>query len=371
MTRLVILTGPRAGETVPLEGDGEFVIGREPSCNLAIEDGTISRRHAALRREGAGFSVRDLDSRNGIRVQGRKLPDSPLAHGDILHVGSVQLRFLSEGFAEAPPPDGPPAVVAPASASPGKGRRLDLPAIVLGAGILLALWILYGTLKKDGAPAIEVVVLAVDEERYYSLDAPIVLAGSPEPAGIVAVDAEPGQSAVVLEGLEEGRAGLAVRTEAGELLLKLQVTERPMRKRRTDITPEEALPAAEQSLLEGEAATVREALLLVAVRKFEEATELLETAGAGEAEWARAKSLLSDARRRLRAARATHESAFFLAVKQRNANRAQEEALLVLNLIDPADDSLGYQKWTERAEKLGVAPAQIPARLEKLRRTAR
>ncbi len=366
MPRLVILTGPRTGETISLAGDGEFVIGRDAGCALPIEDGTISRRHAALRRDGQGFSVRDLGSRNGIRVQGRKVSESPLAHGDILHVGSVQLRFLAEEPPAAPPPP-PPAV----PASPAKGRRLDLPAVVLGVGILAALWILYGTLSREEKAAIEVVVLAVDEERYHPLDAPIVSAGSPAPAGIVAVDAEPGQSALVLEGLEEGRADLPVRTETGDVLLKIQVTERPMKRRRTDLPPEEALPAAEQALAEGEAALSREALLLVAVRKFAEAAELLEVAGAGEAEWSRAKSLLSDARRRLRAARAAHESSFFLAVKQRNAGRAQEEALLVLNLIDRSDDSLGHQKWSERLEKLGLSADQVSVRIEKLRRTAR
>ena len=365
MANLVILTGPKAGETVELAKD-EFVIGREAACDLAIEDGTVSRRHAAIRREGGRFSVRDLGSRNGIRVQGKKTDGAEIRHGDIVHVGSVQIRFVSDAPAAAEPPT---VKAAPAAGAPR--RRLDMPAIVLGVGILAALWLLFGTLRDAKHPAIEVVVLAVDEERYYSLDGPIRALGALTPPGIVSVEGEPGQSALVLDGLEEGRAELPVTLEEGSVLLKFQVTERPMRRRRTDVTPEEAMPAAERAISEGTSALDRDTLLLVAVQKFREAADLFERAGAGEAEWARAKSCLGESRRKLRAARQAHESAFFLAAKQHNAHRAQEEALVVLNLIDPAEDSLGYQKWADRLDKLGISAAQIPMRLEKLRRTAR
>lgn len=363
--RLVILSGPKAGQTVELPREGEIVIGREAACDLAIEDGTVSRRHAAVRAEGGRVFVRDLGSRNGIRVQGRKTDAADLSPGDILHVGSIQMRFVAEGLAADAPSRGKAPTAAPAR------RRIDLPSIGLGLGILVALWILWGALDEGSPPTIEVVVLAVDEEKYFSLDGPIRAVGSPAPPGVVAVEGEPGQSALVLSGLEEGRADLPVDLEEGAVLLKIQVTERPMRRRRTDVSPAEALPAAQLAMSEGEAAARHEALLLVAAQKFREAVELFEAAGAGETEWTLAKDRHDEARRRLRIARQDHESAFFLAVKQRNANRAQEEALFVLNLIDPSEDSLGYQKWSERLEKLGIAPGQIPMRLERLRRTAR
>lgn len=360
--RLAILSGPKAGQVVELPREGELVIGREAGCGLTIEDATVSRRHAAVRVEGGRSFVRDLGSRNGIRVQGRKVESAEIAPGDVFHVGSIQLRLVVE-------PPGAAAPSAPAAA-PAR-RRIDFPAVALGLGILAALWILWGALDEETPPEIEVVVLAVDEEKYYSLDGPIRAVGPLSPPGIAAAEGEPGQSALVLSGLEEGRTDLPVELEEGPVLLKIQVVERPLRRRRADVSPEEALPAAQLAMSEGEAAARHEALLLVAVQRFREAVELFEAAGAGETDWTLAKDRHDEARRRLRAARQDHESAFFLAVKQRNANRARDEALIVLNLIDPAEDSLGYQKWSERIEKLGVAPGQIPMRLEQLRRTAR
>ena len=49
------------------------VLGRSRECDIQIEDANVSRRHAELRQEGTAFWIVDLDSTNGIEVNGRRV----------------------------------------------------------------------------------------------------------------------------------------------------------------------------------------------------------------------------------------------------------------------------------------------------------
>ena len=68
-----------------------FVMGRDPSCDLVIADSTVSRRHAQILRQGNLFAVQDLDSKNGIQLNGTPVEHAALRHGDELAVGQVPL----------------------------------------------------------------------------------------------------------------------------------------------------------------------------------------------------------------------------------------------------------------------------------------
>jgi adenylate cyclase len=68
-----------------------FVMGRDPSCDLVIADSTVSRRHAQILRERNLFAVQDLDSKNGIRLNGEPVEHAALRHGDELAIGQVPL----------------------------------------------------------------------------------------------------------------------------------------------------------------------------------------------------------------------------------------------------------------------------------------
>src|SRR3954453_1860320 len=81
---------PRWQQPTTLAGDdpGERVIGRDPSCAIELSGNDVSRRHAALRRDGAGGTViADLGSRNGVQVNGRPVASAPLALGDVVRLG--------------------------------------------------------------------------------------------------------------------------------------------------------------------------------------------------------------------------------------------------------------------------------------------
>ncbi len=73
------------------------VIGRAPTCQVAIEDETISREHARVHRDEQGrFNVRDLGSRNKTFINGQSISESLLSGGDVLRVGDRVLEFLDD-----------------------------------------------------------------------------------------------------------------------------------------------------------------------------------------------------------------------------------------------------------------------------------
>jgi DNA-binding CsgD family transcriptional regulator len=84
-------------ELVPL-GAGRLTLGADPANDLALPaDPTLSRLHAVLERYGVGWSVRDLDSRNGTFVNGQRVwGERPLHPGDELRVGATRLVYRSD-----------------------------------------------------------------------------------------------------------------------------------------------------------------------------------------------------------------------------------------------------------------------------------
>lgn len=91
--RLMGIAGPWKGVAFPL-CDGEISIGREPSNQLWITDPALSRRQCVLARQGEGFKIRDLGSRNGTLVNGMPVQEQALRHGDQICVGESVLVLL-------------------------------------------------------------------------------------------------------------------------------------------------------------------------------------------------------------------------------------------------------------------------------------
>jgi hypothetical protein len=79
-------------------GGDALVIGRRTSSGLALTDAEVSRRHAQIDRDTAGFSLHDLDSMNGTVVNGRRIArPHMLRDGDLIEVGHTRLRFVQGG----------------------------------------------------------------------------------------------------------------------------------------------------------------------------------------------------------------------------------------------------------------------------------
>lgn len=74
---------------------GAFVIGRSSACNLSLDDALVSRRHATITNKSDGVWVEDLGSRNGVVVNGSRIPGpTKLSHLDRVTVGSHDMVLV-------------------------------------------------------------------------------------------------------------------------------------------------------------------------------------------------------------------------------------------------------------------------------------
>ncbi len=81
------------GSRHPLDGD-LVTIGRQASCTIVIADNNISRVHARFRAGDYGWTIEDLGSTNGTKVDGVLITEPTLLnHGQFIALGSLQLHF--------------------------------------------------------------------------------------------------------------------------------------------------------------------------------------------------------------------------------------------------------------------------------------
>jgi pSer/pThr/pTyr-binding forkhead associated (FHA) protein len=84
--------GAGAPRDVQLELD-EVILGRGTEAQICIESGAVSRRHAALRRSNECYTCVDLESSNGVYVNGKRVATQELRDGDTVQVGDALFVF--------------------------------------------------------------------------------------------------------------------------------------------------------------------------------------------------------------------------------------------------------------------------------------
>ena len=89
---LVVLRGPNAGSKFLLDQD-VAAVGRHPDSDVFLDDVTVSRRHAELRREDGKHVIRDVGSLNGTYVNRRRVEEALLANEDELQIGKFKLTY--------------------------------------------------------------------------------------------------------------------------------------------------------------------------------------------------------------------------------------------------------------------------------------
>lgn len=95
LAALALSAGPRSGEALPVP-QPVVTVGRAPSCEVVVDDDSVSDRHARLAYEAGSWTVTDLGSTNGTAVEGKRVEPNqpaPLPYGAALRLGGVQLRF--------------------------------------------------------------------------------------------------------------------------------------------------------------------------------------------------------------------------------------------------------------------------------------
>ncbi len=102
---------------------GSFTIGRKSDCEIQIKDDSISRHHAVIERtEDNGWRIRDLGSRNGIKVDGTPYEETILGHDAELKIGDVHVEFTTDESSSSSSSSST-AASASASAEPGPSQQ--------------------------------------------------------------------------------------------------------------------------------------------------------------------------------------------------------------------------------------------------------
>jgi pSer/pThr/pTyr-binding forkhead associated (FHA) protein len=90
---LIIQRGGKLDRIIRWDQD-QLTVGRSGECEVTLDQAEISRRHAMFVREAGKYEVRDLESINGVLVNGEKTKGRRLQVGDTVKIGDFELVFL-------------------------------------------------------------------------------------------------------------------------------------------------------------------------------------------------------------------------------------------------------------------------------------
>ena len=94
-TALLISTrGAVSGSRYLLDED-EITVGRDPRADILLDDSTVSRSHAVLRRVNGAYSVIDAGSLNGTYVNRQRVDQKQLNNGDEIMIGKFRLVYFT------------------------------------------------------------------------------------------------------------------------------------------------------------------------------------------------------------------------------------------------------------------------------------
>ena len=90
---VVVKRGPNAGSKFVLESEVTRA-GRHPDSDIFLDDITVSRNHAEIRRQAEGYVLADAGSLNGTYLNRERIEEAVLNNGDELQVGKFKLVFF-------------------------------------------------------------------------------------------------------------------------------------------------------------------------------------------------------------------------------------------------------------------------------------
>jgi len=88
---------PDQGRRFPVSFSG-VSIGREKGNQVALGDSSASRVHCRIDYENHGFVLRDNASTNGTLCNDKRITETALSFGDVIHVAETRMRWTCEGF---------------------------------------------------------------------------------------------------------------------------------------------------------------------------------------------------------------------------------------------------------------------------------
>ena len=96
MAWLLVLSGRDSGNYFSLDGDVS-VLGRDESCDVQIVDEMVSRRHLEIRQADEKHVLKDLESANGVKINGHQVSKEITLHDrDAITIGETKLLYTEK-----------------------------------------------------------------------------------------------------------------------------------------------------------------------------------------------------------------------------------------------------------------------------------
>lgn len=201
--RLVMVSAPAPGAEFSI-AKPLVRIGRLEELDLCISHRSISREHARVTQKDGNFEIEDLQSANGVRVNGSSVKRSALRSGDVVELGQVRFRFVGAGEAYTFDPSEEEQVVAMTGRGLGPEKRTVAIIVVAAAMVGGALaWLGEGGRQAGAANMAEPGdVASPPSERVAAAPQPVAPVTTP-------ADAAAKTQAMVAAALEGCRTMLA------------------------------------------------------------------------------------------------------------------------------------------------------------------
>ena len=90
--RLTLTNSWFAGLDIALK-KRRIVLGRNIGCDICLDDSLVSDEHATITRTDDGYLIEDLNSRNGLLLNGKEVHQKRLRSGDTIAIGNFKLKF--------------------------------------------------------------------------------------------------------------------------------------------------------------------------------------------------------------------------------------------------------------------------------------
>jgi len=120
--RLVIKGGLMDGKSFPVTGT--MTIGRESGNTIVLLDTSVSRKHAEVLPEGGGLRIKDHGSSGGLWINGKKVQEGLVTHGDLVRVGHTEIQVRDISYDLLPDQEKPPL---PSALNAVKLSREEIP----------------------------------------------------------------------------------------------------------------------------------------------------------------------------------------------------------------------------------------------------
>jgi pSer/pThr/pTyr-binding forkhead associated (FHA) protein len=128
LSLIVLTAGKSAGKAIPITLS-QFIIGRDPQCNLRPASPMISKRHCALLVKAGKVFIRDFDSTNGTFINNEQVKgEREIKNDDVLKVGPLEFKVVLE---ITTPVNKPTPAPVPAKASGSPQNDDDVAAMLL------------------------------------------------------------------------------------------------------------------------------------------------------------------------------------------------------------------------------------------------